>query len=459
MFTGFTNLRGWTFIMGKIGQQLLLQLILILLNSFFAAAEIAVISLNDAKVKKLAESGDKKAATMLKMVEEPNGFLSTIQVCITLAGFLGSAFAADTFSDMLVGWMVRHEFLALPENVLNSISVVIITIILSYFTLVLGELVPKRIAMRNPDKLARAVCGFIAAMSTILKPIVWLLSKSTNLVLRIFRINPNEIGEDVTEDDIRVMIDAAEEKGDIDADSREMLENVFEFDDISAGDVMVHRTDMTVIYDTDTTEEILSTIVESGYSRLPVCSETIDQVIGLVRTRELLLALREKDSIDIREVMQDVFFVPETIKANRLLQEMKKNKSHMAVVVDEFGGTAGLVTMEDLLETIVGDIYDETDKEEPNEIEVLSEDSWRISGNTAMEDVEELIHMDLPLEEEEYNTFGGFIIANLSYIPHTGDHPRFDYGDFSVCVEQVGDRRIEWAKVVRKKSENLPDAD
>lgn len=445
--------------MGKIGQQLLLQLILILLNSFFAAAEIAVISLNDAKVKKLAESGDKKAATMLKMVEEPNGFLSTIQICITLAGFLGSAFAADTFSDMLVGWMVRHEFLALPENVLNSISVVIITIILSYFTLVLGELVPKRIAMRNPDKLARAVCGFIAAMSTILKPIVWLLSKSTNLVLRIFRINPNEIGEDVTEDDIRVMIDAAEEKGDIDADSREMLENVFEFDDISAGDVMVHRTDMTVIYDTDTTEEILNTIVESGYSRLPVCSETIDQVIGLVRTRELLLALREKDSIDIREVMQDVFFVPETIKANRLLQEMKKNKSHMAVVVDEFGGTAGLVTMEDLLETIVGDIYDETDKEEPNEIEALSEDSWRISGNTAMDDVEELIHMDLPLEEEEYNTFGGFIIANLSYIPHAGDHPQFDYGDFSIYVEQVGDRRIEWAKVVRKKSENLPDAD
>ncbi len=445
--------------MGKIGQQLLLQLILILLNSFFAAAEIAVISLNDAKVKKLAESGDKKAATMLKMVEEPNGFLSTIQICITLAGFLGSAFAADTFSDMLVGWMVRHEFLALPENVLNSISVVIITIILSYFTLVLGELVPKRIAMRNPDKLARAVCGFIAAMSTILKPIVWLLSKSTNLVLRIFRINPNEIGEDVTEDDIRVMIDAAEEKGDIDADSREMLENVFEFDDISAGDVMVHRTDMTVIYDTDTTEEILNTIVESGYSRLPVCSETIDQVIGLVRTRELLLALREKDSIDIREVMQDVFFVPETIKANRLLQEMKKNKSHMAVVVDEFGGTAGLVTMEDLLETIVGDIYDETDKEEPNEIEALSENSWRISGNTAMEDVEELIHMDLPLEEEEYNTFGGFIIANLSYIPHAGDHPQFDYGDFSVYVEQVGDRRIEWAKVVRKESENIPDAD
>ena len=445
--------------MGKIGQQLLLQLILILLNSFFAAAEIAVISLNDAKVKKLAESGDKKAATMLKMVEEPNGFLSTIQICITLAGFLGSAFAADTFSDMLVGWMVRHEFLALPENVLNSISVVIITIILSYFTLVLGELVPKRIAMRNPDKLARAVCGFIAAMSTILKPIVWLLSKSTNLVLRIFRINPNEIGEDVTEDDIRVMIDAAEEKGDIDADSREMLENVFEFDDISAGDVMVHRTDMTVIYDTDTTEEILNTIVESGYSRLPVCSETIDQVIGLVRTRELLLALREKDSIDIREVMQDVFFVPETIKANRLLQEMKKNKSHMAVVVDEFGGTAGLVTMEDLLETIVGDIYDETDKEAPDEIETLSENSWRISGNTAMEDVEELIHMDLPLEEEEYNTFGGFIIANLSYIPHAGDHPQFDYGDFSVYVEQVGDRRIEWAKVVRKESENIPDAD
>ena len=444
--------------MGKIGQQLLLQLLLILLNAFFAAAEIAVISLNDSKVKKMAESGDRKAVTMLKMVEEPNGFLSTIQVCITLAGFLGSAFAADTFSDRLVTWLVKSRGWTLPVETLNTMAVIVITIILSYFTLVLGELVPKRIAMRNPDKLARAVCGIIAVMSIVLKPIVWLLSKSTNIVLRIFRINPNEVGEDVTEEDIRVMIDAAEESGDIDSESKEMLENVFEFDDLSASDVMIHRTDMTVLRDTDTTEEIIGTIIESGYSRLPVCSETIDKIVGLVRTRELLLALRENDSINIADVMHEVFFVPESIKANRLLQEMKKNKSHMAIVVDEFGGTAGLITMEDLLETIVGDIYDETDKEEPNEIEQISEDAWRISGNALVEDVEELINMEIPLDEEEYNTFGGFIISNLSYIPHDDEKPEFTFGNFTVKVEQINDKRIEWA-TVRKSEEDSGQPD
>lgn len=435
-------------------KQLLLQLALILLNAFFAATEMAIVSLNENKVRKLAESGDKKAVKMLKMVEEPNGFLSTIQIGITLAGFLGSAFAADTFSDKLVNWLIEGCGVTVPESALNAIAVVLITIILSYFTLVLGELVPKRIAMKHSDKLAMAVCGFISGMSTVLKPIVWLLSKSTNVMLRLFGINPNEVGENVTEEDIMVMIDAAEEGGDIDAEAKEMIENVFDFDDMTVSDIMVHRTEMTVIWENDSTEEILKTIVESGFSRFPVCGERMDEVLGIIRAREYLLALRNNEKVDLSEIMQDVFFVPESIKANKLLEEMKKNKCHMAIVVDEYGGTEGLVTMEDLIEEIVGDIYDETDKEEPADITQISDNSWRVYGNADLEDVLEVIDLKVSDEEDEdFTTFSGFIIAQLEYIPQIGQRPTFEYGNFLIKIEQMSDKRVEWAIVKKIKDE------
>lgn len=435
-------------------KQLLLQLALILLNAFFAATEMAIVSLNENKVRKLAESGDKKAVKMLKMVEEPNGFLSTIQIGITLAGFLGSAFAADTFSDKLVNWLIEGCGVTVPESALNAIAVVLITIILSYFTLVLGELVPKRIAMKHSDKLAMAVCGFISGMSTVLKPIVWLLSKSTNVMLRLFGINPNEVGEIVTEEDIMVMIDAAEEGGDIDAEAKEMIENVFDFDDMTVSDIMVHRTEMTVIWENDSTEEILKTIVDSGFSRFPVCGERMDDVMGIIRAREYLLALRNNEKVDLSEIMQEVFFVPESIKANKLLEEMKKNKCHMAIVVDEYGGTEGLVTMEDLIEEIVGDIYDETDKEEPADITQISDNSWRVYGNADLEDVLEVIDLKVSDEEDEdFTTFSGFIIAQLEYIPQIGQRPTFEYGNFLIKIEQMSDKRVEWAIVKKIKDE------
>lgn len=428
--------------MDGIPQQLLLQLLLILINAFFAATEIAILSLNENKVKKMAEGGDKKAAKMMKMVEQPNGFLSTIQIGITLAGFLGSAFAADTFSDKLTAVI----------NIPKPVAVILITIILSYFTLVLGELAPKRIAMKYSDKLARAVCGVISAMSVVLKPIVWMLSKSTNLVLRIFGINPNEVGENVTEEDIMVMIDAAEEGGDIDAEAKEMIENVFDFDDMVVADLMVHRTEMTVVWESDSTEEILKTIVDSGFSRFPVCGDKMDNVIGIIRAREYLLALRNNEQVDLNEIMQEVFFVPESIKANKLLEEMKKNKCHMAIVVDEYGGTEGLVTMEDLIEEIVGDIYDETDKEEPEEISQISDNSWRISGNADLEDVLEVIDLKIPEDDEDdYATFSGFIIAQLEYIPQIGQRPSLEFGNYLIKIEQMSDKKVEWAIVKKIK--------
>ena len=368
--------------MSSIAGGLILQVILILINAFFAATEIAVISLNEGKIRRQVESGDKKAGKMLKMVSEPTGFLSTIQVGITLAGFLGSAFAADNFSDRLVSWLVDGcGVTAVSRATLDTLSVIVITLILSYFTLILGELVPKRLAMRKPEQLARTVSGVITFLSKLLKPIVWFLSVSTNGVLRLFGINPHEEEEAVSEDEIRMMIDIGEEKGTIESEEREMIDNIFEFNNITAGDLMVHRKDMTVIWENDTPEAIYKTIVESGFSRFPVCGEDTDDVLGILLTREYLLNAYNGSPKAIRDLLSPVHFVPETVHADALFRDMQQKKIHLSIVVDEYGGTAGLVTLEDLLEEIVGNIYDETDEAEISDITPLGENLWRVSGN------------------------------------------------------------------------------
>lgn len=270
-------------------KQLLLQLILILLNAFFAATEIAVISLNEKKVKAKADDGDKKAAKMLKMIEEPTRFLSTIQIGITLAGFLGSAFAADNFAERLSGFMVTA--FNVPEaniGMINTIAVIAITLILSFFTLVLGELVPKRVAMRHKEKLAEVVCGSISTLAVVLKPIIWLLTVSTNGVLRIFGIDPNEKEEPVSEEDIVIMLDAGVDEGSLDEDDIEYIKNVFKLGDLTAADVMIPRKSIVFISADATEEEILKTIETEGYSRIPIYSNTVDEIAGILHSRYYL---------------------------------------------------------------------------------------------------------------------------------------------------------------------------
>ncbi|MBR7185755.1 MAG: HlyC/CorC family transporter [Clostridia bacterium] len=439
------------------GSGLLLQIVLILLNAFFAASEIAVISLNEGILRKQAEEGDRKAAKMLRMVSEPTGFLSTIQVGITLAGFLGSAFAADNFSTVVVDWLVnRCGVTAVSPAVLDTFAVIAITLILSYFTLILGELVPKRIAMRNPEKLARAVCDVILGLSLLMKPVVWFLSVSTNAVLRLFGINPHEESETVSEEEIRMMIDIGEENGAIEADEREMIDNIFEFNNTSAGEVMVHRTDMTVIYIDDTPDDILRTIVETGYSRFPVCGENADDVLGVLRTREYLLNAQSDAPKPLRELLRPILFVPESVRADVLFRQMKQEKRHMVIVVDEYGGTAGLLTLEDLLEEIVGNIYDETDKKEEPDIEQTGEDSWRAVGNCPIEDFCAITGMEFD-EEAEYTTLGGLIFSCLSVIPENGETPEVTVQNLQMRVLSVVDRRIERVEITRIKP--APDAE
>ena len=327
---------------GPIGLQLLIVFLLILINAFFAASEIAVISLNENKVRREAEEGNKKAKKLLKLVDNPGAFLSTIQIAITLAGFLASAFAADSFSERLVNWLVYDQgFNALSPSTLNTICIIVITLILSYFTLVLGELVPKRLAMNNPDKVASFVAGVILGTGKIFRPIVWLLDKSTNGMLRLLGIDPNKEPEEVSEEEIRMMVDIGEEKGAIEPTEKMFIENIFEFNNITAEDVMIHRTDMKVVWLDDSREEIMQLITESGLSRFPVCGDDIDDVIGLLRTREYLLNAQSEQPKPLRELLAPVYFVPESVPADKLFRDMQQKKTHMAVVVDEYGGTSG----------------------------------------------------------------------------------------------------------------------
>ena len=433
--------------MDSIPSQLLLQVFLILLNGFFAATEIAVISLNATKLRKMAEEGDKSAPRLLKLVEEPSSFLSTIQIAITMAGFLGSAFAAENFSDYIVDWIYNDlAFQNISLASLNAISIVIITIILSYFTLVLGELVPKRIAMQKPLEVARVTSVVVSAISVIMKPVIWLLSVSTNGVLRLLRLKTEAEDETVSEDEIRMMVDLGEEKGAIDTDEKEWIQNVFEFNDVSVCDAMTRTPDVEAISLEDTREDILKLIKETGLSRYPVYDEDINDVVGILNARDFLLAIGEGRSCDIASLMRKPYCVPESIRADQLFKDMQHNKVHIAVVIDEYGETAGVITIEDLLEQIVGNIYDEFDPEEPEDIVKLGENLWRVHGSTRVEDLSEALDMDIP-EDEDYDTVGGMVFSCLHTIPQDGETLEVEVNGLRIHVKRVEDRRVEEALV------------
>ncbi len=430
-----------------IGPQLLLQLVLIFINAFFASAEIAVLSLNENRLRRTAEEGDKKAAQMMKFVETPAKFLSTIQIGITMAGFLGSAFAAENFADRLTRWLVDTVHVTtLSQNVLHAVSVIVITFILAYFTLVLGELVPKRLAMKYPEKVARMASGVIRGTSVIFKPLIWLLSISTNGILRLLHIDPNEERSDVSEDEIRLMVDIGEEKGTIESSERTMIENVFAFNNMTAEDVMIHRTDMKAIWVEDTPEEIVNTIERTGLSRFPVYEEDADDIIGILSTRQYLLNAHRGMPKPLREILRPAYFVPESVRTDILFRDMQTKKVHMAIVVDEYGGTSGLVTMEDLLEEIVGNIYDEFDPQDEQDIIKIEDNLWRIAGSTELENVAETLDILLPLEEE-YDTLGGLVFAQLSVIPEDGTQITVDACGLHIHVKEIAERRVEWALV------------
>ena len=433
--------------MDTIPQQLLLQIILILINAFFAMTEIAVISLNAGKLRMMAEEGDKTAPKLIKLVEEPSGFLSTIQIAITLAGFLSSAFAADNFAGYLVDWVYDGlGFQALSRGTLNTLSVIAITLILSYFTLVLGELTPKRIAMQKPLQVAKISCGVVTAIAAVLRPVVWLLSVSTNGLLRLMRLSTQPEEETVTEEEIRMMVDLGQARGTIQQAEGQWIDNVFDFGESMARDLMTHAGDVTAFPVTAEDQELFQAIRKTGLSRYPVYEGDMNHVLGILNARVFLLDRAGEHPRPLRELLQPAYFVPETLNAATLLRDMQSKKIHIAVVIDEYGDTAGIITMEDLLEEIVGNIYDEFDPSEPAEIEEISPGVWRVSGGADIEEVAEALDVDLP-EDLEFDTLGGLIFSQLHTIPRNGPVPDVEAYWLHVHVDQVDGFRIVSATV------------
>lgn len=412
---------------------------LIALNAFFAMSEIAVIALNDAKLRHLAEEGDKNANRLLRLTGTPSRFLSTIQIGVTLSGMFASAVAADTFVEHL---MAAFAGSPIPAATLRAVALVVITLLLSYFTLVFGELVPKRIAMKYSEQIAFGVSGVLCFIATLARPLVALLSFSTDLVARLFGVSPEDDEEQVTEEEIRMMVDVGEENGSIEETEREMINNIFEFDDRMVVEVMTHRTDMFAVPGTTDLDQLLTAAIQSGHSRIPVCGESVDDIVGILYVKDLLPLLQKSDrsGFDITAVMRKPLFVPESTRCDDLFAQFTAKKMHMAVVADEYGGTAGIVTMEDLVESILGSIQDEYDHEE-QEGEQLSDDLFVLDGSMTIDDVERLLDIELT-DDTDYETIGGLLVERLDRIPAPGQHPAVELSGFRFRVEQSDERRI-----------------
>ena len=442
--------------MKSIGLLFLLQIVLIALNAVFASAEIAVLSINEMKLERMAEQGNVRARRLFRLTREPAKFLATIQVAITLSGFLGSAFAADNFSEPLVDLIVRLG-VKIPRTTLDTIAVVLITLILSYFTLIFGELVPKRIAMKKSEQLAMGISGIVSGISVAFKPIVWFLSVSTNLVLRLCGIDPDEAEDQVSEEEIRMLVDAGSEKGTIDHQEKELIQNVFEFNDIVAGDIATHRTEAVILWLEDSEADWAETIHGSRHTLYPVCADTPDKVVGILNAKDYFrLSDRSRESV-LAAAVHPAYFVPETIKADVLFRNLKKQHTSMAVVLDEHGGMVGIITMSDLIEELVGDLGDDAPEEaaaEPH-IRQLDENTWSLIGNVELSDIERALNADIGLEDVE--TFTGLVFNALGMVPADGEQNiELTFRGFSIHISRVENHQIVMATI---RKPDAPEAE
>ena len=433
--------------------QLIVLTILILINAYFAASEIAFISLNDAKIEKQAKEGNKKAKQIEKMLKTPSKFLATIQIGITLAGFLSSAFASETFADKIAPYLY-NMIPAISLGVWKSISIIFITIILSFFTLVFGELVPKRLAMKHYEKISFATIGVIRTISIVTAPFVKLLTSVTNGISKIFGVGENE-EETVTEEEIKMMVDQGKESGTIKEDEKELINNVFEFNDITVSEIMRHRKDIFAVDINISTDELLEELSkeEYRYSRIPVYDETIDEIKGVLYVKDVLKNINKK-TFKVKNVIKDAYFISQNRLINEVFKELQKNKKQLAIILDEYGGTAGIVTMEDILEELVGDIYDEYDKEE-SEYEKIDENTYILSGSMPIFDVNKLLEADIP--EGEFDTISGFLQDRLGRIPEDKEKPVIETEKVTYKIEKSEDKRIIKIKACKNNIEKVED--
>lgn len=429
---------------GNQGDGILLELVilacLILLNAFFAASEIAFISLNDNKLQMQAEEGDGKAKAMLALTREPSRFLATIQIGITLAGFLASALAADRFSETVADW-AAHAGVPLPYATLDAIAVIAITLILSYFTLVFGELVPKRLAMQKAETIARLAVRPLSLLAAVTSPFVKFLSLSTNVTVRLFGVDPHADEEQVTEEEIRLLVDAGKKKGAIREAESIMIDNIFEFDNKIASDIMTHRTNIAAIRHNASLADVIAFVNRTRFTRYPVFGAGLDDIIGILHVKELIRFAggSENRAFRLRDLCRKPYHAPVSRPTDQLFRDMQARKEHMAIIIDEYGGTAGLVTIEDLLEEIVGNIFDEYD-EVTEQIVPLEDGQWLADGIVSLDEVENLLRAGLPVED--YDTLNGFLTGELGRLPEPGETPEISFGGCVFRVSEVGERRI-----------------
>ena len=429
--------------------RLLLQVLFICISGFFAAAELSILSLNEADLRHQVEEGDRKALCLEKLLRRSGRTRTTVQLCITLAGLWGAGFAALGLGTPLAAWALEHWALTgSAAGTARVLCLVLTVLVLALVHLVFGYMIPRRVAVHRGPAVARFTCTVVSALSAVLLPLTALLDLLAGLFLRLIHIDPNADRPPVSEEGIRRLVDIGEEKGAIETEEKEMIENIFEFNNMTAADVMVHRTDMVMLWAEDTQDEIEKTIEESGLSRFPVYEEDADDIIGILSTREWLINARKPQPKPLRQLLRTPYFVPQSVRTDLLFRDMQSKKTHMAIVVDEYGGTAGLVTMEDLLEEIVGNIYDEFDPQEDQEIIFLGENRWRVAGSADLEELFETLGMEMP-KEEESETLGGLVYAQLSVIPEDGSHPEVDIYGLHIRVEELSERRVEWATVTR----------
>lgn len=432
---------------------IIVQVILIALNAVFASAELAVLSISDARLERLAEDGSKKAKRLYKLTRNPAKFLSTIQIAITLSGFLGSAFAADGFSEPLVNWLISLG-VTIPAKTLDAISVIVITLILSYFTLIFGELVPKRIAIKKSESLALAVSPLIYGISFLFKPVVSLLSVSTNLVLRMIGIDPNEEEETAGEEEIRMLVELGGAKGTIDKEEQEFIRNVFEFDDITAGEIATHRKDITALWLDDDDSKWETTIYENQYSFYPVFNETADNIVGILSEQEYF-RLRERTRENVMTLLKPPYFVPENIKADILFRSMKEKQQQLAVVIDEYGGVIGIVTLLDIIEELVGE-FDSGSADNSTikpHIEQIDNQSWSVEGNVSLSDIENAV--DITFQSENIETISGFVFNRLGIIPNDGENRiKLEVQGVEFDIHNIANHQIAKAIITRSAAEH-----
>lgn len=426
--------------------QLAVLLILTIVNAFFAGSEMAVVSVNKNKIHRLAEQGNKNAALIERLMEDSTVFLSTIQVAITLAGFFSSASAATGIAQVLGGAMAER---GIPYS--QSIASVLVTIILAYFNLVFGELVPKRIALQKAEGFSILCVRPIYMISRVMSPFIKLLSLSTSGVLKLIGMHSETLESDVSEEEIKSMLETGSEKGVFNDIEKEMITSIFSFDDKRAREVMVPRQDMVTIDISEPVESYIDEILQSMHSKIPVYEDEIDNIIGILSTKNLMIQIRKcrLEDLDIRSMLSEPYFVPENRRTDALFKEMQKNKNKIAILIDEYGGVSGMVTLEDLIEEIVGDIHEEYEDVEPDILEIEPHKIYRVSGSISLFDLNEEMHLHI---DSTCDTLSGYLMELLGYIPDQEklpllvETPEADYE-----VESMDDRVIDKVKLTLKE--------